>query len=277
MSWQQVILHVLEDAGIPMTVREITQHIGEHGLYDLSNTATPGNTVGSVLSRMTRQEGDLYEQYGDIVQRVAWGVYEFIDSTDGQLGENGATAESEEEEPDQAEDETAIPLIPVFGEYWERDKVDWKGGINAKLLGYDAVGAKAVNFAQQRGIYLLYKGGTVVYVGRAIKYSLHNRLRRHVVTKSKAIRWDRFSWFGLDGVSKDGNLEKREQNISSEDLIKVMEAVLIEALEPPINVYRGEKIGVRYAQHIDTSVEQKRIDALKSDIAASIGSALQNL
>ncbi len=67
------------------------------------------------------------------------------------------------------------------------------------------IGAEPVDFCNQLGIYLLYDGREVIYVGRTTDRPLGKRLYEHTIDRMSA-RWDRFSWFGLLPVSDDGSL-----------------------------------------------------------------------
>ena len=87
-------------------------------------------------------------------------------------------------------------------------------------------------------IYILYDHHTVVYVGRAIERPLGKRLYEHTVDRLGS-RWNRFSWFGFLDVTQKGNLRETPFNSSLAALVATLEALLIEALEPPQNRKRG--------------------------------------
>jgi hypothetical protein len=116
--------------------------------------------------------------------------------------------------------------------FWRREAVEWTA--TPKILGKQEVGAIAVNFYEQLGIYLLYDGREVIYVGRTTDRPLGRRLFEHTRDRL-ATRWDRFSWFGLVPVSADGKLQKLPGSYEAAKLIPALEAVLVEALEPRQN------------------------------------------
>jgi hypothetical protein len=87
--------------------------------------------------------------------------------------------------------------------FWTRAAIEWVA--TPKLLCMQQIGATAVDFNGQLGIYLLYDGREVIYVGRTTDRPLGRRLFEHTVDRMSA-RWDRFSWFGLLPVSDKGSL-----------------------------------------------------------------------
>ena len=84
-----------------------------------------------------------------------------------------------------------MALIKAVGVQWPRNEE------NLDDLE-DAIG-------RQSGIYLLYHGAMPVYIGRGI---LTNRLGSHHGERSKKAKyWDRFSWFVVNSVGKEKELE----------------------------------------------------------------------
>ena len=135
----------------------------------------------------------------------------------------------------EVEVEESTGIIQAFGMYWTRSLIVW----NAKpvLMGQQQTGAKPVNFADQRGVYLLYDDRDVIYVGRALDQGLSRRLFQHTVDRLSS-RWNRFSWFGLSRVMQDGSLVAEDSRpLSPEVLVATMEALLIEG-------YSLHRIGV---------------------------------
>jgi hypothetical protein len=116
-------------------------------------------------------------------------------------------------------------------------------GGHATLLG--EFGPKrsltVVDVWEQRGIYVLLHEWQVVYVGKADGFPLGGRLRTHL-SDSLAGRWDRFSWYGIRGVRRNGalgaNMGNRETAAS--ELISTFESLLIAVTEPPRNRRREE-------------------------------------
>ncbi len=253
LSWQEAIVRVLEDAGVPLDYQEITNRIGQQGLRPLTG-ATPARTVNALLSRMIKESESIYDSR---VKKVGRGVFEFLSPSDLQQEstEVEETDEVEEEQPDEIRE----LLVPTYGMFWERDKVRWSGR-QPQMLGRDASSSAPVDFADQRGVYLLHKGRSVVYVGRAIKDGLYKRLYAHYRRADpKALRWDSFSWFGLRDVdeSGEGELKSLTGDFSVDDVITILESVLIEAFEPPINGRRGDRMGELYQQVIDPQIQEQ--------------------
>ena len=79
-------------------------------------------------------------------------------------------------------------------------------------------------------------------------------------------RWDRFSWFGLSPVDKRAANESQGignvsgQSGATKAIIDVMEAVLIEAIEPRQNRRQGDYFrGLEYLQVEDPQVAKKKL------------------
>lgn len=149
-------------------------------------------------------------------------------------------------------------IIEAYGLFWDASDVDWaKASASANLLGIPAWQKKAdpINFAKQSGIYVLYDGHKIIYVGQvgSGKVKLYGRLRGHR-HDSLAGRWDHFSWFGLRKVTGAGKLgnEKKIKAAQLTTILNQMEAILIAAAEPTLNK-QGGRFGPqrRYKQKRD--------------------------
>jgi hypothetical protein len=141
--------------------------------------------------------------------------------------------------------------------YWQRDLVVWRN--DPKMFGKQQALSKPVDFGKQKGIYILYDHHTVVYIGRSIERTLGKRLFEHTVDRLGS-RWNRFSWFGLLDVTQEGNLRETILNTSLASLVATLEALLIEALEPPQNRKRGDDFSaIEYIQDIDPELKEKEI------------------
>ena len=144
-------------------------------------------------------------------------------------------------------------IIQSFGMYWQRELVLWKN--DPKMYGRQQALAKSVDFGHQNGIYILYDHHTVVYVGRSIVRPLGKRLFEHTVDRLGS-RWNRFSWFGLLEVTNEGSL--REASLAV--LVATLEALLIEALEPPQNRKRGDDFSaIEYIQDVDPELKEREL------------------
>lgn len=145
---------------------------------------------------------------------------------------------------------------------WERSAVAWSGvrGNAGHLRGMGPIGVAKkdqiqADFREQIGVYVLYKGERVVYVGQAGAGSntLYTRLKNHL-TDHLADRWDRFSWFGIRNVNKDGSLSKQQGELNrilkADDILDLIEGLMMNILEPPLNKQGPRWKGVnQYYQH----------------------------
>ena len=244
-SWREAILSVLEQSkGQPLG----REYIAERA-YDL-RLSQGGGTVDNPLV----------------------GVYYPLRT----LLENGMVRESRsgyvlsksrgkrvEKEPKTAKEERAkrADLITVtsYGLNWRVDHVDWTKA-NGQLLGKaDAGDSHAVDFAGQDAVYLLKRGDGIVYVGQTSEdtksASLYRRLQSHY--RDKVDRWDTFSWFGFRPVNKEGQLSSARGMANASQVIKLIEAILIEALPvPALNKQRGKdaKGWTQYRQQRDPTL-----------------------
>jgi len=141
--------------------------------------------------------------------------------------------------------------------FWRRDAIEWASA--PRVLGMQQIGAQPVDFQGQLGIYLLYDGREVIYVGRATDRPLGRRLYEHTADRLSS-RWDRFSWFGVLPVSETGELGKLPESYLGMKIIPAIEAILIEALEPRQNRKRGDDLSaVEYIQREDPEIQKKRV------------------
>ena len=91
-------------------------------------------------------------------------------------------AQAVEATPDEEDDvDEQYAVFTAFGMFWRRESVEWSR--NPKLLGMQQIGATPVDFNNQRGIYLLYDGREVIYVGRVTDRALGLRLYEHTVDR----------------------------------------------------------------------------------------------
>ena len=252
MTWINAIKKVLGEAEGAMHYTEIAEKIVADGLR--SNVgATPSATVSANLAR-SLAEGDKSP-----FQKIGRGEYILRE----KLMADSATDKSHEKTEEDIHD-----VISSFGMFWRRDAVDWN--TNPKILGMQQLGAEPVDFYSQLGIYLLYDGREVIYVGRTTDRPLGKRLYEHTLDRL-ATRWDRFSWFGILPVTEKGELGKVPDRYISKKIIPALEAILIEALEPRQNRKRGDDISsVEYLQKEDPEIERR----LKKSV---LESALKNV
>jgi len=238
LGWREAIIKVLHDAGRPMNRTEIAQEVAARGLRSKLG-ATPAHTVVSAIT--SSMQNDENSPFIRVSRR-----------TDALRDCRKPATDSRAQE---IEDDDEAGFINAFGMYWKRASVLWTS--SPRLLGQQQLGSKPVNFCDEIGVYLLHDVSRVVYVGRTTDQPLGVRLRQHTVDRLNG-RWDRFSWFGIYGVTDDGLLSKNaSKDFSMDNLIATMEALLIEGLEPPQNRKRGDDFSAIEFQQIEDPEIQK--------------------
>ncbi len=243
LTWRKAIEKVLSEAPQATHYETITKKIIEDGLR-ANPGATPAATVAAVLSTAIKNEGAKCP-----FQRIAKGL--FVWKAKAGITQPPSAAVEEPEEEVQYE------IISSFGMFWRRDAIEWVS--TPRILGMQQIGAKPVDFHKQIGIYLLYDGREVVYVGRATERPLGRRLYEHTADRLSS-RWDRFSWFGLLPISEGGDLGGLPESYLGTKIIPAVEAILIEALEPRQNRKRGDDLSaVEYIQKEDPGIQKKKV------------------
>lgn len=151
------------------------------------------------------------------------------------------------------------PLIRNYGLYWKARDVFWGAGSNAGALWgvwADQTTDYPVDFRDQRGIYVLYAAYDLVYVGQNNGQELLSRLKQHR-KDDLAERWDKFSWFGLRTVNKNGSLAGYNQEVhaTNSDVLNHIEAILIHTIEPRLN-RQGGKFGEKIERYLQIRDER---------------------
>lgn len=245
LSWIEAIEKVLEDEKKPAMYTEIADLIVERS-YRKDIGATPANTVSAYLHR------DIKENENSIFFKVQRGTFT-LKKYLNQIEEDDEINTETEDEKNKHRN-----VIRAFGISWNRESVIWK--TNPDLWGIQTIDAKPVNFGKQIGIYLLYDGREVTYVGKAFDQSLAQRLSQHTKDRHSG-RWNRFSWFGLFSVNEKGKLETLKEGyreITHKKLVETLEAILIESIEPRQNRRSGDNFtGIEYNQFNDPEIERK--------------------
>ena len=104
----------------------------------------------------------------------------------------------------------ALKLITRYGQFWERtDLFDVKNGrVVWNERGWPE---KDPPFDRARGIYVLYRGSTPVYIGKAVRGrdALAVRLRRHA-HDWLSHAWDNVSWFHFDDAVPNHVIDSME-------------------------------------------------------------------
>jgi len=257
LGWREAVLKVLGTNGQPMHYADIAEAIIEQKLKT-SFGATPATSVNVAITDSLKNDG-----VRSPLVRVAPGVYGLREMVGRVSAPTVLGAPAQEPEDDTG-------LINAFGMYWVRGNVLWSQAV-PRLLGQQQLESKAVDFHDQRGVYMLHDGRSVVYVGRTTDQTLGLRLRQHTADRLNG-RWDRFSWFGTSSVNEEGELEvPSEKGFSQELLIATMEALLIESLEPPQNRKRGDDFrAIEFLQLEDPEIRKKNIIVLMDELKAKL-------
>jgi hypothetical protein len=240
LTWRRAIEKVLSEAPGAMHYQKITEKIIQDRLRT-NLGATPASSVVSVAVTAIKNEGNKCP-----FQKAGRGHFIW-----------NAKRDLITDAPDDDENEVQYEVISSFGMFWRRDAVDWV--FTPKILGMQQIGADPVDFHKQLGIYLLYDGREIVYVGRSTERPLGRRLYEHTLDRMST-RWDRFSWFGLLPVSEEGNIGILPESYPGKMIVPAVEAILIEALEPRQNRKRGDDLSaVEYIQVEDQEIRKKKI------------------
>jgi hypothetical protein len=253
LSWLDATQRVLGNADSALSPAEIAERILAAGLRR-NGGATPAQSVAATLSISLRDEETPFV-------KVARGLFTIKAKAQSQPS-------TEQETRSETNVQSDTGALRAFGMYWRRESVVWSG--TPRLTGRQGSGASDVNFADQVGVYLLHDRDRVIYVGRATD-TLYARLKAHTADRLSG-RWDRFSWFGLRGVSDAGTLVEENVPWTQDVVIETMEALLIESLEPPLNRKRGDNFSaVEFVQVTDPQIEKRQKQALLEDIRRNMG------
>ena len=251
LTWREAIDKVLGASTTPLHYKEITDKILADGLRT-NLGATPAATVNAQISTSIKRDGKKSPYI-----RIGKGTFALVKA--GQFQSQPIKDKLTPEVEESEETEEQYDIVTSFGMFWRRDAIQWVA--TPKLLGMQQIGATPVDFNKQLGIYLLYDGREVIYIGRTTDRPLGRRLFEHTVDRMAA-RWDRFSWFGLLPVSDAGFLGSLPATYEAAKMIPALEAILIEALEPRQNRKRGDDLSaVEYMQREDPEIQKKKVKA----------------
>ena len=262
-SWKEAAVAVLKDAQEPMSAQEIVQEIIERKLKKALG-ATPWATMGANMYASMKHDGPA-------------SPFTLVEKGRFALKSNGWSPVSSESSPQLVgeglkDGEPSVKgIVNALGMFWDRSKVDWTGP-QTKIWGTQS-GEKSVDFGPERGIYLLHDAQGVVYAGRAYPGSLGQRLWQHTFDRLSG-RCSRFSWFGVYPANDNGTLyAQAELPLDSiETVIIMMEAILIEALEPRQNRKRGDTNfeDIEFLQFEDPKLALKRKQAMLGELMSNI-------
>lgn len=252
-SWKEAIKRVLGESETPLHYTEISEQILSRGYYE-TDGATPAATVNAQMASSIKHDGEKSP-----FLRVGKGLFTLKNPPTAVITPIAISTSIPMKLETLAESdvESSDSIIQSFGMYWQRDLVVWRN--DPKMYGKQQALSKPVDFGKQKGIYILYDHHTVVYVGRSIDRPLGKRLFEHTVDRLGS-RWNRFSWFGLLDVTQEGGLRETTLNTSLASLVATLEALLIEALEPPQNRKRGDDFSsIEYIQDVDPELKEREI------------------
>ena len=261
MSWREAIEKVLLEEAKPLHYSEISELILSRGYYKTEG-ATPDSTVNAQITSSIKHDGEkssfLKVSRGTYALRASKPSTILTASASPAIALPPATPKVlKEAQTSTVEQELDESVIRCLGMYWQRDLVIWKN--DPRVFGKQQALSKPVDFGAQRGIYILYDHHTVVYVGRSVDRPLGKRLYEHTIDRLGS-RWNRFSWFGLLNVTDEGKLIEAPIKVTLPSLIATLEALLIEALEPPQNRKRGDDFTVmEYIQDIDPEIKEREL------------------
>lgn len=259
-TWREAIRRVLAESNGAMHYKDIAEKIVSDRIKTKVG-ATPANSANVALNDSIRTQGEKSP-----FQSVGNGEYILRDRTQEKIPRSSTNDPIDSPPEDSNEEQYGI--VSSFGMFWRRDYVDWVS--QPRILGMQQIGAESVDFSNQIGIYLLYDGREVVYVGRSTERPLGKRLYEHTLDRL-GTRWNRFSWFGLLPVSDKGKLGIQPDAYKSQKIIPALEAILIEALEPRQNRKRGDDLSaVEYLQKEDPEIDRKKKKALLESALAKV-------
>ena len=221
MTWEEAIHKVLEECPESLHYADIAERVVNENLVEYKGSAPAAGAASVLSTHISAGKGSF--------RKLGGGFYTLTDKA-------------------IADDEERDVIVACFGMFWERSRITWS--TTPSISGMQYIGSDPVDFCNQVGVYLLYDGREVVYVGRTIDRPLGRRLFEHARDRLRT-RWNRFSWFGLLPVLESGNLGNLPNSFSAAKMIPTLEAVLIEALEPRQNRKRGDDMSaVEYIQEI---------------------------
>ena len=148
---------------------------------------------------------------------------------------------------------TNQPLISNYGLYWRVEDVFWGAPRNpGSLLGISANAKKMrpIDFREQRGVYVLYSDFDLLYIGQVHRQGFLSRLIQHR-KEDIGHRFNRFSWFGIRKINRDGSLGMLADAAHSEtgNVLNHIEAILIYTAEPSFN-RQGGKFGGKTQKYL---------------------------
>jgi len=262
LKWKEAIEKVLDEEKKSLHYATIAQLIAERG-YRKNLGATPKDTVSANLTTDINEnkEKSIFAK----VERGNYILRKYLDDANLLLTVDEISNKPTSRGNNDAT-ENNFKIINGFGIYWNRSLVHWKTAPD--LLGIQQIGASEVNFKEQIGIYLLHDGRETIYVGQAIDQPLGQRLKAHTTDRLSG-RWDRFSWFGFYPVNNEGKLhvEIKLKDLTVKNLGDILEAILIESIEPRQNRKQGNLFfGLEYLQQEAPEIKKRLKEQLIKEL-----------
>jgi hypothetical protein len=255
LKWKEAIVKVLEEEKKALHYTAIAELIAKRG-YRKSLGATPQDTVSANMTTdiNANKEKSIFAK----VDRGYYILRKFLDDGTQLLTEKIET----KSKTAQKTSSEKLMIINSFGIYWNRNLVHWK--TTPDLFGIQQIGATEVNFKNQIGVYLLHDSRETIYIGQAIDQPLGQRLKNHTSDRLSG-RWDRFSWFGFYPVNDNGKLNNdlKFDDITVKDFGDILEAILIESIEPRQNRKQGNLFyGIEYLQQEAPEIKKRMKEQL---------------
>lgn len=142
--------------------------------------------------------------------------------------------------------------VTSYGLFWRAEEIEWFPGQGNRnefrllgRIGKNRPSIRVADFRRQQGIYILFDEYGPAYVGLAKRDRLGARIRDHHGDHLNG-KWDRFSWFGFNPVGATPgdhgilplNEPRRDVTDDTSTTIRDLEALLIAAMGPKLNVQR---------------------------------------
>ena len=156
MTWEEAVYKVLEECPEPMHYADIAERVVTENLVAHKGSA-PVAVAASVLSTHINSGKGSFERLGR-------GFY--------RLTKRAIT-----------DDEERDFIVACFGMFWERSRITWS--TIPQISGMQYLGSDPVDFCNQVGVYLLYDGREVIYVGRTVDRPLGKRLFEHTKLRTQ--------------------------------------------------------------------------------------------
>ena len=203
MTWIDAIIKVLESTKNPMHYTKIWDVIRDKHYRECDADTNPEIIVNANI----QQNKDKIVSFGD---KGCYILKKHFDTSVKKYLEQNIPLQQN--------------IIHAYGEHWNRAKfTQSKHHLYGKLASSKK--GSTIDLSDERGVYVLYQGYEVVYIGQSMRQTIARRLKQHDDIK----KWDSFSWYGIDEISEGKVIKEKVTNISSNALVDTLEAILISA------------------------------------------------